>query len=294
MAEPAPRPAARPRYAPAVAGALALAMACAAGATEAEAEPEVTTRTETTPRAPLGNDQHVCARYDGERGAYTGTVAVLERSGDARAAQGERAPYRLEVVTMQDDTGRRAPQAEGEGVLTSEEVLDLLRSARAAQRQGRAVGEAYAGHATHEGHRLRFTSTDGQRIPRTMIVFTNAGLGIVESGAGRPRSASDGPYRCARAVGPAARPLLPDHCAQGRIGDVEIDGFPVPQAEVRLVQTALEDAGMAPGPIDGIFGPRTLAALIRWNQQSEGHRAPILAYETLCRLIEGHRAKLLR
>ena len=282
MAEAVPRPATGRRYAHAIAGILALAMARAAGATETEA----TTLMETTPRVPLGNDQHVCARYDGERGAYTGTVAVLERNGDAAAAEGQRAAYRLVVVTMQEDTGRRAPEAEGEAVLTSEEALELLRSARSAQRQGRAIGEVYAGLATHEGNRLLFTTADGQRIPRTMTVFTNAGLGIVESGAGRQGSASDGPYRCARAGGPAARPLLPDHCAQGRIGDVEIDGFPVPQAEVRLIQTALEDAGVAPGPIDGIFGPRTLAALIRWNQQSEGHRAPILAYETLCRLIE--------
>ena len=124
-----------------------------------------------------------------------------------------------------------------------------------------------------------------------MIVFTNAGLGIVESDAGGQRSASDGPYRCVRAAGPAARPLLPDHCAQGMTGDVEIDGFPAPEAEVRLIQTALEDAGMAPGPIDGILGPRTLAALIRWNQQTQRRRAPILAYETLCQLIEAHRAE---
>ena len=260
--------------------------ACAAGATETEADPEAATLTETKPRAPLGNDHYVCARYDGERGAYTGTVAVLERSGDVRAAEGERAAYRLVVVTMQEDTGRPAPQAEGEAVLASEEALDLLRRARAAQRQGRAIEEAYAGHATHEGHRLRFTTADGQRIPRTMIVFTNAGLGIVESGAGRQGRASDGPYRCAQAGEPKAHPLLPDHCAQGRTGEVEIDGFPVPRAEVKLIQIALEDAGMAPGPIDGILGPRTLGALIRWNQQTERHRAPILAYETLCRLIE--------
>ena len=286
MAEPAPRPATCRRHARAVACTLALVMACTAGATETEAEPEATTPTETTPRTPLGNDRHVCARYDGERGAYTGPVAVLERSGDVGAAEGERAAYRLVVVTMQEDTGRRAPQAEGEAVLTSEEAPDLLRRARTAQRQGRAIEEVYAGHATQEGHLLRFTTADGQRFPRTMIVFTNAGLGIVESGAGRQGSVSDGPYRCARATEPAAQPLLPDHCAQGRTGDVDIDGFPAPQTEVRLIQTALEGAGMAPGPIDGILGPRTLGALIRWNQQTERRRAPILAYETLCRLIE--------
>ena len=261
-------------------------MACVAGAAETDEEPEATTLTETTSRAPLGTDLHVCARYDGERGAYTGTVAVLERNGDIGAAEGERIAYRLVIVTMRENTWRRAPQVEGEVVLTSEEALDLLRSARAAQRQGRAIGEAYAGHATHQGNRLRFTTADRQRIPWTMTVFTNAGVGIVESSVGLHRSASDGPYRCARATEPAARPLLPDHCAQGRTGDVDIDGFPAPQAEVRLIQTALENAGMMPGPIDGILGPRTLGALIRWNQQTERQRAPILAYETLCRLIE--------
>lgn len=291
VAEPAPSPTTCLRHARAVACTLALAMACAAGATETEVEYEATTLPETMPRTPVGNDRHVCARYDGERGAYTGTVAVLERSDDVGAAEGERAAYRLVVVTMQEDAGRRAPGVEGEAVLTSEEALELLRSTRAAQRQGRAIGETYAGHATLEGNRLRFTTGDGQRIPRTMIVLTKAGLGIVDSGAGRQRSASDGAYRCARAPGPAARPLLPDHCAQGRAGDVEIAGFPAPEAEVRLIQTALENAGVSPGPIDGILGPRTLAALIRWNQQTQRRRAPILAYETLCQLIEADRAE---
>ena len=72
---------------------------------------------------------------------------------------------------------------------------------------------------------------------------------------------------------------------------MEISAFPAPVAEVRLIQTALEDAGLVPGPIDGILGPRTLAALIRWNQQTQRRRTPILAYETLCQLIEAYRAE---
>ena len=261
-------------------------MACAAGATETEAEPEATTLPEATARAPLGNDRYVCAYYDAERATYTGTVAVLERADEIEAGTAGGSTYRLLVLTTHEDTAQQSPDAAGAPVLTGDQALALLRNAQAAQREGRATGEVYSGHAVREANRLRFTSADGHRTPRTMIVFTSAGLGIIESTAGRQGSASDGPYRCMWAAEPAAEPLLPDHCAQGRTGDVDIDGFPVPQAEVRLIQTALEDAGMTPGPIDGILGPRTLGALIRWNQQTERHRAPILAYETLCRLIE--------
>ena len=209
---------------------------------------------------------------------------MLERADEIKVGTAEGSTYRLLVLTMHEDTSQRSPQAAGERALTGDQALALLRNAQAAQRESRATGEEYAGHAVRDVNRLRFTSADGHRTPRTMIVFSTAGLGIIESTAGRQRSASDGPYRCMWAAEPVAQPLLPDHCAQGRTGDVEIDGFPVPQVEVRLIQTALEDAGMTPGPIDGILGPRTPGVLIRWNQQTERYRAPILAYETLCRL----------
>jgi peptidoglycan hydrolase-like protein with peptidoglycan-binding domain len=46
---------------------------------------------------------------------------------------------------------------------------------------------------------------------------------------------------------------------------------PTPEAlrmsppRIRHVQTRLQEAGFAPGPIDGIFGPRTVVALRRYQ-----------------------------
>lgn len=38
-------------------------------------------------------------------------------------------------------------------------------------------------------------------------------------------------------------------------------------AQVRNIQTALSDAGFNPGPVDGVIGPKTMAALERFQQQ---------------------------
>ena len=284
MAESALRTATRRRHAPAIAGTLALAMACGVGAAETGAEPEATTLLATTPETPLGNDRHVCAYYDAERATYTGTVAVLERADDNGTGLAEGAAYRLLVLTTHED----APEAAGEPTLTGDQALALLGNAQAAQREGRATREEYRGHAVRKGNRLRFTSADGRGMPRTMIVFTTASLAIIESTAGRRSTRSDGPYRCARPQPPGNRPLLPTHCAEARSGSVDLDSFPAPRAEVTLIQTALDKAGMTPGPLDGILGPRTLGALIRWNELTIRHRGQIVAYEIICPLIGTH------
>ena len=69
---------------------------------------------------------------------------------------------------------------------------------------------------------------------------------------------------------------------------MDLAGFPAPTADVALIQTALEKAGMTPGPIDGIFGPRTLGSLLRWNARTTRHRGHIVVYEVICPLIEAH------
>ena len=120
-----------------------------------------------------------------------------------------------------------------------------------------------------------------------MTVFTVPSLAIVESGAARGRR-GDGAYRCAQPPRPGAR--LPAHCAERRTGRVDLEAFPAPRAEVRLIQSALERSGMTPGPIDGIFGPRTLGALERWNERMGRGLGRILTYETLCPLIGTLRA----
>ena len=225
----------------------------------------------------------MCAHYDAERAAWTGTVAVLEPAGDAAPAQAEEAAeHRLLVLVMQEDALHAAPQAPA---LSVDEALALLANARAALREGRAAREESLGRIAHdrERHRLRFSGADARAVPRTMTVFTVPGLAIVESGAARGRR-GDGAYRCAQPPRPP-RALLPAHCAERRAGRVDLEAFPAPRAEVRLIQSALERAGMAPGPIDGIFGPRTLAALERWTGRTAPPPGRILAYETLCPLI---------
>ena len=237
---------------------------------------------------PLAGARFVCAHYDAERAAWTGTVAVLEpAAGDIAAVpvEGTAAAHRLLVLEMREDAPRAAARA-----LTVGEARALLANARAALREGRAAREEFRGRVAHDRqrNRLRFTGTDARAMPRTMTVFTVPGLAIVESGAARARR-SDGPYRCTE---PPPRPgaRLPAHCAERRAGRVELDAFPAPRAEVRLIQSALERAGLTPGPVDGIFGPRTLGALERWNERTGRAPGRILAYETLCPLIGTLRA----
>ena len=261
----------------AIAAALALALAHGAGVAAAETPP--------------GSARFVCAHHDAERAAWTGTVAVLEPAGDAAPEQADGpAAHRLLVLAMHEDAARAAAQAPA---LSADEALALLASAQAAHRAGRAAREEYRGLVAHdrERHRLRFSGADARAMPRTMTVFTVPGLAIVESGAARARR-GDGAYRCAEPQPqPLPRALLPAHCAERRAGRVDLGAFPAPRAEVRLIQSALERSGMTPGPIDGLFGPRTLAALERWTERTARGPGRILTYETLCPLIGTLRAE---
>ena len=249
---------------------LALAVAHGAGATE--------TGTET----PLGNARHVCAYYDAEHATYTGTVAVLEPADDIGTDTAEGTAYSLLVLAMHEDAAQAAPQAPA---LTGEQGLALLGDAEAALREGRATREAYAGHAVRDRNRLRFTSAEEGRLPKTMLVFTAAGLAVIEGPAGRRNAPGDGPYRCAPPLPAAGSPHLPAYCAEARSGRVDLESFPSPRAEVSLIQTALDKAGMTPGPIDGILGPRTLEALMRWAGDTRRDQGRLISYEIVCPLI---------
>ena len=260
-----------PRPRRALAAALALALAHGAAA-----------------ETPLAGARFVCAHYDAERAGYTGTVAVLEPAGGAAPEQADRdTTHRLLVLALLEGAPHAAPRAQA---LSAGEALALLANAQRELRAGRAVRDESLGRIAHdrERHRLRFSGADARALPRTMTVFTVPGLAIVESGAARARR-GDGAYRCAEPPRPP-RALLRAHCAERRAGRVDLDAFPAPRAEVRLIQSALERAGMAPGPIDGIFGPRTLAALERWTGRAGRGPGRILAYETLCPLIATPRA----
>ena len=283
LAELASRPAART-----IGSVLALAMAYWVGATEIATGSAAATLPKSTHDTPLGNDRHVCAYFDAERAMYTGTVAVLERADDIATSVADGAAYRLLVLTTHEDTPQVASDAAGEPALNDDHALALLANAEAAQRVGRATRKEFRGHAEREGNRLRFTSADGPGLPKTMVVFTTAGLAIIESTAGRQRTRGDGPYRCAHPQLPDNRPLLPNHCAEARSGNVDLASFPAPQVEVRLIQAALDSAGMEPGPIDGILGPRTLGALIRWNARIGAREGRIVVYEVICPLIDTH------
>ena len=273
--------------------ALALALTLAHGAAEPQTGPDTPPRAkrqmEAAPGTPSGNARYVCARYDAERAAYTGTVAVLEPAGGAATPTADGAAYRLLVLVMHDEAPEAALQAEA---LTGNRVLALLDNVRASLGEGRAAREQYQGRVTRERNRLRFTGSDARAMPKSMMVLTAPGLAIIESGVrGRRGARSDGAYRCARRQAPEHHPLLLAHCAEGRTGGVDLERFPTPRAEVRLIQRALERAGMRPGPLDGIFGPRTLGALVRWTGRGGRARERIVTYETLCPLINTLRAR---
>ena len=275
------------------AAAAALALALAHGAAEPQTGPDTPPgagrQIETSPGTTPGNARHVCAHYDAERAAYTGTVAVLEPADGVATTTAEGAAYRLLVFVMYEDALEAAPQAPA---LTGDRALALLDNARAALGEGRAAREQYRGGVARERNRLRFTGSDARAMPKSMMVLTTPGLAIIESGVrGRRGARSDGAYRCAPPQAPEHGPLLPAHCAEERAGGVDLERFPAPRDEVRLIQRALERAGMEPGPLDGIFGPRTLGALVRWAERDGRARERIVTYETLCPLIDMLRAR---
>ena len=275
------------RARPAIAAALALAMAHGVAAqteTGTDTPRGTAGQPEATPGTALGETRHVCAQYDAERAAYTGTMAVLEPAGGDGPAPAEGTAYRLLVLAMHEDSPEAAPQA---AALIRDRALALLENARAAHRDGRASREVYRGHLAREPNRVRFFGGDARTMSKTMMVFTTAGVAIVESGVrGRGGTRSDGAYRCAPPMALDASVLLPTHCAEARVGGVDLGSFPAPRNEVRLIQRALEDAGMHPGPIDGILGPRTLAALVRWNERAGHSLGRIVTYESVCPLID--------
>ena len=275
------------RAQPAIAAILALAMAHGVAAqtgTGTDTPRRAAGQPEMAPGTQLGNTRHVCAHYDAERAAYTGTMALLEPAGGAGPTTAEGTAYRLVVLAMHEDSPEAAQQA---STLIGDRALALLENARAAHRDGRAAREVYRGHLAREPNRVRFTGGDVRTMSKTMMVFTTAGVAIVESSArGRGGMRSDGAYRCAPPMAPDATALLPGHCAEARVGGVDLGSFPVPGTEVRLIQRALEEAGMQPGPIDGILGPRTLAALVRWNERAGHSLGRIVTYESVCPLID--------
>ena len=278
------------RRVPATVAALALALTH--GTAEPQTGPDTPAGTdqplEAVPGTPPENARHVCAHYDAERAAFTGTVAVLQPAGGAATTTADGAAYRLLVLVMHEDALDSAQALAAQApTLAGDRALALLDDVRAALGEGRATREQYRGHVARERNRLRFTGSDARAMPKSMMVLTTPGLAIIESSVqGRGGARSDGAYRCAPPLAPESLPLLPAHCAEGRAGGVDLERFPAPRAEVRLIQRALARAGMRPGPLDGIFGPRTLGALVRWTDRDEPAPERIVTYETLCPLID--------
>lgn len=60
-----------------------------------------------------------------------------------------------------------------------------------------------------------------------------------------------------------------------------LDAGELSRSDIRLVQTRLRQAGFDPGPIDGIAGKRTLAALNAYRQSINLSPAPVVSRETI-------------
>ena len=118
-----------------------------------------------------------------------------------------------------------------------------------------------------------------------MDIFLGTSRGRLDTILGAPNASEDGPYAC-------KEPVLFSGVTDGGLDCVNVKDDAVDFAAVasdrplvRRIQRALASQGINPGPIDGIFGPRTLSALGVWTQSKAYGPAESLTQVQMCALL---------
>ena len=143
----------------------------------------------------------------------------------------------------------------------------------------------YTGVGARAGRRFGFQSTGTHGFIKSMDIFLGTSRGRLDTILGAPNASEDGPYVC-------KEPVLFLKATSGLVGCDEVNDDPVDMFAVandpglvRGIQRALADRGVNPGPIDGILGPRTVAALGAWKESRAYVPAEILTRAQLCALL---------
>ena len=255
-----------------------------------------------TPAAPGGSGETNSDRVDGRRfiddtGAESSTPEVPFRlriysgvslvthlstlvSRDIERSEGADSLDEAEAARYLDDVERNS-LAIGR---TDGELVAALRS-REASPSSEGERMDYAGTGVRTGNRFSFRPAGRYRAAKRIDIYLKVLRGSVDSASGAVASPEDGPYFCSDPVLVREGADSSSLCLEGNEGEVDLPSLAEPRSLVRRIQRTLAGQGFAPGPIDGIPGPRTLAAVGAWKQSRGYETEGFLTHDQLCGLL---------
>ena len=182
---------------------------------------------------------------------------------------------------------RRAEQTALSIGTTDDDVVSALRSRQAGiDADGQRMD--YMGIGARSGGRFGFRATGPHRLMKKIDIFLKISRAVVESGLGRSSTPEDGAYLCKKPILVSVLTESFFHCMQGNEGPVDLGVVTTDRDLVRHMQRLLTGQSFDPGPIDGIFGPRTLSALQAWRDaQGYDPREPVVGYQFCVLLNRG-------
>ena len=184
---------------------------------------------------------------------------------------------------------RRAKQTTLSIGTTDHDVVFALQSRQAGiDAEGHRMD--YMGIGARLGGRFGFQSTGPRRSMRNIDIFLKISRAVVESGLGRSNASEDGGYLCKKPILVSVLTESFLRCMQGNEGPVDLGVVTADWDLVRYMQRLLATHSFDPGPIDGIFGPRTLSALQAWREaQGYDPWEPLVGYQFCVLLNPGAR-----
>ena len=145
----------------------------------------------------------------------------------------------------------------------------------------------YTGTGNRVGSRFIFRSTWSQNSEKNFIIFLKSSMGLVNTGRGLPDSPEDGPYLCRGPILFSDPSESRSSCMEGIHGHFDFSTLARNFVLVRGIQLGLTREGINPGPIDGILGARTAAALREWQTVQGDISSDTLQRDALCSLFYG-------
>ena len=171
----------------------------------------------------------------------------------------------------------------------------------------------YTGHGRRVGSRLTFRSTWSDNSEKSLNLFLKSSRAIVDTRLGPSDPSVDGPYHCKKpiVVSEPGENLVSEpsdnversenlvsapsenfqpsenfsQCIERRPMRVNLAVLAQDRPMVERIQRSLARQGINPGPIDGLLGPRTTAALRAWYVTLGEESSESLRRDALCSLL---------
>ena len=164
------------------------------------------------------------------------------------------------------------------------ELVAALRSRKASLSSNGALMD-YVGTGARTGNRFSFRPAGRYRSAKRIDIYLKVLRGSVDSTSSAVESPEDGPYLCIAPILVREGADVASLCRERNEGEVDLRSLAEPWSLVWQIQRKLVGHGFAPGPIDGIAGPRTLAALDAWKRSRGSELRGFLTYGQLCDLL---------